>query len=89
MITMTYELAMAAAKDAADRRMRKANRTKWNRADYNEMVRTFNGLYSVEAGLREDALRAQYPGRSIALLSPVGQTLLARHEARLRATSAA
>jgi hypothetical protein len=41
-------MAMAAGKDAADRRMRAAGRTKWNRADYNLMVRTFNRLFPVE-----------------------------------------
>ncbi len=44
-VTMTYDLAMAAAKDAANARMRKAGRTKWNRADYNHMVRVFNRLW--------------------------------------------
>jgi hypothetical protein len=41
----TYELAMAAGKDAANARMRKAGRSKWNRADYNEACRTFNRLF--------------------------------------------
>lgn len=45
MMTMTHELAMAAAKDAANLRMRKAGRTTWNRADYNHCVRTFNKLF--------------------------------------------
>jgi hypothetical protein len=45
-ITMAYEIAMAAGRDAANARMRKAGRTKWNRADYNEAVRTFNRLWS-------------------------------------------
>lgn len=45
MTTMTYELAMAAARDAANARMRKAGRTRWNRADYNCMVATFNRLW--------------------------------------------
>ena len=38
---MTYDLAMAIGKDAANRRMRKAGRTTWNLADYNESVRAF------------------------------------------------
>ena len=46
-MTMTYEIAMSAAKQAADVRMRAAGRTAWNRADYNEMVRTFNRLWPV------------------------------------------
>jgi hypothetical protein len=44
-ITWDYELAMAAGKDAANARMRKAGRTAWNRADYNESVRVFYRLY--------------------------------------------
>lgn len=44
-IVMSYELAMAAAKDVADRRMRAAGRAKWNRSDYNAMVREFNRLW--------------------------------------------
>jgi len=42
---MTYHLAMAAGKDAADRNMREHGRPKWNRSDYNVAVRTFNRLY--------------------------------------------
>ena len=45
MQTMTYDIAMAAARDAGNARMRKAGRTAWNRGDYNEMVRTFNRLW--------------------------------------------
>lgn len=41
-IQMTYELAMRLGKEAADRQMRSAGRSKWNRSDYNLMVRTFN-----------------------------------------------
>lgn len=44
-IIMTYELAMAAAKDKADRRMRKSGRTAWDEEDYNVMVEEFNRLY--------------------------------------------
>ena len=40
----TYELAMAAAKDEANLRMRAAGRTKWNQADYNLAARTFDRL---------------------------------------------
>lgn len=42
---MTYQLAMAAARDAGNRSMREAGRTKWNQADYNAMVREFNRLW--------------------------------------------
>jgi len=42
---MTYELAMAAAKDEANRHMRAGGRTKWDESDYNEMARVFNELW--------------------------------------------
>jgi len=42
---MTYEMAMAASRDAADARMRKAGRTTWSRADYNFAVATFKRLF--------------------------------------------
>lgn len=48
-ITMTYGLAMAAAKDAANRSMRKAGRTKWNEDDWNAMCAEFERLWPVEA----------------------------------------
>lgn len=44
-IPLTYELISAAAGDAARARMRKAGRSKWNRADWNEMVRIQNSLW--------------------------------------------
>lgn len=46
-ITLTPALAFAAACDAANARMRKAGRTKWNRADYNAAARTQNRLVAV------------------------------------------
>lgn len=48
-ITMTYELAMAAGRDAANRRMRSEGRTRWNEDDYNEAVRVFEALWPLEA----------------------------------------
>ncbi len=45
MITMTYDLAMAAAKDAANRQMRAAGRSKWSIDDYVLMCETFDRLY--------------------------------------------
>lgn len=36
---VTYPLAMAAGRDAANQRMAKAGRTSWNRADYNHAAR--------------------------------------------------
>jgi hypothetical protein len=48
---MTYKLAHAAGMDAANARMRKAGRTKWNRADYNHCWAVFNRLFPVEMEL--------------------------------------
>ena len=45
MITMTYDLAMAAATDAANRRMRGEGRTRWNEEDWDEMCRVFYELF--------------------------------------------
>lgn len=45
LLSWTYSLAMAAAKDAANRRMRAAGRTAWSRGDYNHSVETFERLY--------------------------------------------
>jgi hypothetical protein len=44
-LVMTYALAMAAARDAANHRMRAAGRVSWSRGDYNEMVRVFTRLW--------------------------------------------
>ena len=41
---LTYEIAMSAGKDAANRQMRKAGRKKWNKSDYNLFSRTANKL---------------------------------------------
>ena len=46
-IKMDYSLAMAAARDEANRRMRKAGRKKWTRGDYNLACKTFNKLWSL------------------------------------------
>jgi hypothetical protein len=43
-MSRTYEIAMAAARDAANRNMRKASRLVWNEDDYNVMVSEFNRL---------------------------------------------
>lgn len=45
---MTYELAMAASRDAGNERMRKAGRTAWSVGDYNHAVRTFEKLWPKE-----------------------------------------
>ena len=46
----TYGLAMAAGKDAANRRMRAAGRNKWNEGDWNLMCETFERLYPLQEG---------------------------------------
>ena len=44
-IPVTYDLAMAAGRDAANRQMRAAKRTAWNEDDYNRAVEVFWQLY--------------------------------------------
>lgn len=48
-MTMTRTLAYAAGRDAANRRMQKAGRTKWNAADFNHAARTFARLVKLIA----------------------------------------
>ena len=43
-MVLTYERAMASARDAARGRASRAGRTKWSRADYNHAVATFDRL---------------------------------------------
>jgi hypothetical protein len=43
-ITLTYSLAMAASRDAGNRSMRKAGRTRWSRADWNAAAEKFHKL---------------------------------------------
>lgn len=47
-ITLTRQLAWAAATDAGNASMRQAGRTKWSRKDYNTAARTFNELWPEE-----------------------------------------
>ena len=46
----TYELARAAARDAANRHMLRGGRLKWNRDDYNVAAETFNRLFPQPKG---------------------------------------
>jgi len=46
-IKLTYELAMAAGQDVANKRMRKANRKSWNREDYNAAAIEVNRLFAL------------------------------------------
>ena len=43
--TRGYEIAHAAATDAANNQMRKAGRKKWSKADYNLACKTLNKLW--------------------------------------------
>ena len=45
MMELTREIAYAASRDAGNRRMRRAGRSKWSRGDYNAAVREFNRLW--------------------------------------------
>jgi len=63
-IQMNYSLAMAAGQDAANRRMRKQCRKKWNQDDWNLMVDTFDRLFGKEAlRLARERLAAEEGGR--------------------------
>lgn len=44
-IAMTYELAMAASRDAGNRSMRAGRRTKWAVKDWNVVCETFARLW--------------------------------------------
>lgn len=45
---ITYKIAMAAARDAANRRMRSQGRTAWNEEDYLFACSEFNRLFCIE-----------------------------------------
>lgn len=57
---MTYELAMAAAADAANRAMRSGGREVWSQEDYNAGVREFDRLFPY----RDEAQQADSFGKS-------------------------
>ena len=48
-LILTYELALAAGKDAAMRSMRAAGREHWNEDDYNACWAEFNRLWPEDA----------------------------------------
>lgn len=59
-IALTYEIAMAAGKDAANSSARAAGRTKWNSADYRKAVQTTGKLMAIldrETGRKRLSLR--------------------------------
>lgn len=61
-MTLTYDMAMAAGRDAANRRMRAAGRKTWSRADYNAAWRVTNRLLDtlpVTAGLESSIRQAE------------------------------
>ena len=49
----SYELAMAAGRQAADRQMRKAGRKEWNQSDYAVAVKTFSRHMGGTAGVEK------------------------------------
>ena len=52
-ITLTCELARAAATDAGNRRMRFGGRARWDEEDYNEACDVFNRLMGM--GVEQEA----------------------------------
>jgi|HubBroStandDraft_1064217.scaffolds.fasta_scaffold335389_3 hypothetical protein len=50
---ITYEVAMAAGRDAGNRRMREGGRTAWNQQDYDHSWDTFNRLYPLAGQIAE------------------------------------
>lgn len=48
-LVQSRALASSIATDAANRQMRKAGRSKWSKADYNEATRTFARVWPLEA----------------------------------------
>jgi len=47
-IKLSYKLAIAAAQDEANRRMRREGRTQWNREDWNTACDTFHKVVGEE-----------------------------------------
>lgn len=56
-VPVTYDLAMAAGKDAANAQARAANREAWNAEDWNLMAATFNRLLPLPADAETGAKR--------------------------------
>lgn len=48
-MTATYRIAIAAGRDAANKQMAKAGRTKWARADYKLACETFERLMGLQS----------------------------------------
>lgn len=56
LIEITYDIAMAASRDAGDQSMREGKRTVWAVKDWNIACETFERLYGVrDAEQRKDA----------------------------------
>lgn len=49
LIPVTYEMAMAAGRDAANANAAKHGRSSWSRVDYNVACRTFNKLFNARS----------------------------------------
>ena len=52
-MTMTYDLAMAASRDAGNRSMRKGGRKRWSEGDYNVAVEALDRFYPHEQRIAE------------------------------------
>ena len=61
-VTLTYEIAMAAGKDAANSSARAAGRSKWNHADYRKAVQVTAKLMAIldrESGRKRLPIRTE------------------------------
>ena len=56
--TLTYDMAMAAARDEANRNMRRMGRKAWDADDYNVAVETFERIFVAWYGIVEGTLDA-------------------------------
>ncbi len=55
-MTLTQDLAWAAATDAGNRSMRAAARSVWSEEDFNAAAREFNRLWPLENDIRDFAV---------------------------------
>jgi hypothetical protein len=61
---MAYALAMAAARDAANRQMRAAGRTAWSEDDYELACATFERLWPIGSECAESHIASEAPQES-------------------------
>lgn len=57
-ITLTYNVAMWASRDAGSRNMRTHGRKQWNLDDWNVSVDEFNRLWPIERHLEAERFKA-------------------------------